>query len=117
MILPAPPPYKVEKVPPTRKVEELFFMAFPPYEVEEVPPPRKVEEVVLPAPPPHEVEKVPPPREVKELVKPPPPAYKVEEVVFTAPPPLRWRRKKICPQNNLIFAELRAAKLAISSTL
>ena len=52
MLLQAPPPYEMEEVLPTRKVEELFFMALQPHEVEEVPPPRKVEEVVLPAPPP-----------------------------------------------------------------
>ena len=46
MLLLAPPPYEVEEVHPTRKVEELFFMAPPPHEVEEVPPPYKVEEVV-----------------------------------------------------------------------
>ena len=42
VLLPAPPPYEVEEVPQTRKVEELFFMAPPSHEVEEVPSPRKV---------------------------------------------------------------------------
>ena len=43
LVLPAPPPHKVEVVPPPREVEELVLSAPPPHEVEEVPPPHKVE--------------------------------------------------------------------------